>query len=118
MSDALTGPIIIGLSSLLGATVAAFLLWLGTRRKVYLDDLQARYDQMQEDVDRERSARIVAENAFRAEITGLRIEMVGLRVEVRVRDDYIGRLRRHISDGLGPPPEDWPAALTNGSGVT
>lgn len=116
MSDALQTALVIGLSSVVGASVGAFLLWLTTRRKIGLDDLQDRYDQMQEDVDRERAARITDGNNFRAEITGLRIEMAGLRAEVRVRDDYIGLLRRHINDGQQPPPPSWPPALL-GQGV-
>lgn len=123
MTDPLASAVIIGVASMVGAIGGAYLLWLSTRRKVGLDDLQARYDQMQEDVTAERSARqseVAAErtarmsegNSFRSEITALRIEMVSLRAEVRVRDDYIGLLRRHIGDCLPPPPPPYPAALT------
>ena len=103
---------LIAVASIVSALVTAGLMYLGVRRTAGLGDLQARYDQMQEDVDRERSARLTAEHSFRAEITGLRIEMVALRAEVRVRDDYIGSLRRHINDRGSPPPPPYPAALT------
>lgn len=111
MTDALQAAMVIGFSSLAGASVGALLLYIGTRRKVDLDDLQARYDQMQEDVDRERTARMADGNSFRHEITSLRLEMAGLRADVRVRDDYIGVLRRHINDDQGPPAPPWPPML-------
>jgi hypothetical protein len=126
VSDAIQTALVIGASSFLGATMGALLLYFSTRRKVGLDDLQARYDQMQEDVVNERSARVAEvtriegirrseSNQFRSEITGLRIEMVGLRVEVRVRDDYIGQLRHHIEDRKPPPAPPWPLALAGGA---
>lgn len=40
---------------------------------------------------------------------GERIE--NLERRERIRDDYIGRLRKHISDGLPPPPPEWPEEL-------
>lgn len=125
MSDAIQTALVIGVSSFAGATLGALLLYFSTRRKVGLDDLQARYDQMQEDVVSERAARVAevtriehlrdAEGRhFRSEIAGLRIDMVALRVEVRVRDDYIGQLRMHIEDRKPPPAPSWPAVLVGG----
>lgn len=104
--------VVTGLASVLAAAVTAIAFFLVTRKRTNLGDMQAQYDQMQEDLAAERAARMSDRNEFRTEITGLRIEMVGLRAEVRMRDDYIGQLRQHINDRKDPPPPEWPWALT------
>jgi cell division protein FtsB len=58
-------------------------------------------------------------------ISDLRAELAATRAEVAANDrriaalerrdkawaNYVHRLRRHITDGLGPPPPEWPADL-------
>lgn len=38
-------------------------------------------------------------------------EIAELKGSIRLRDDYIGVLRRHIDDGKVPPPPPWPPGL-------
>lgn len=45
------------------------------------------------------------------EQSDLRKRVGQLEHHERIRDDYIIRLRQHISDGLPPPPPEWPEAL-------
>jgi hypothetical protein len=40
-----------------------------------------------------------------------RAEIATLRRTVRIQDDYITVLRRHIADGSPPPPPAWPDGL-------
>src|SRR6478609_2313119 len=96
MNDSLTYALLIGISSILGAGISAVMLFMSTRRGQGFSDMQARYDQMQEDLDSSERRRAESDREFRAEIATLRLEMTGLRAEVRVRDDYIGALRQHI----------------------
>lgn len=101
----------IALATVIGAAAVGVLAYLASRKATVVTNDHARYDQLQEDVDRERRERHTSEASFRAEITMLRIEMAGLRAEVRVRDDYIGQLRRHIDRREDPPPPPYPPEL-------
>lgn len=55
-------------------------------------------------------AQIITE--LRTEISGLRNRVEESEARERLRDDYIHRLRDHISRGEAPPPPPWPEGLT------
>lgn len=97
----------------LGGTISGILFtWWKFRRSQSSTDRNMGYDQLQEDLTNERAARQQNETALRSDITQLRSELAALGVAVRVRDDYIGSLRRYIFDQKEPPPPAWPEALT------
>lgn len=46
------------------------------------------------------------------QIKDLRDRVADLEAVDKIKDDYIGDLRQHIHESKGPPPPDWPLALT------
>lgn len=112
--DAVGDPtnIPVALIALAGTVSGILFTWWKFRRSQSSADRNLGYDQLQEDLTNERSARQTNEAALRLDITQLRHEIAALGVAVRVRDDYIGVLRRYIFDEKEPPPPSWPEALT------
>lgn len=97
----------------LSGTVATILFtWLKFRRSQTSADRNLGYDQIQEDLTNERADRRANEATLRADISSLKMELAAVRLEMRIKDDYIGTLRRHIDQRKDPPPPEWPAALT------
>lgn len=83
------GPIL----TVLGAISAAFLTYRASNRKLRADSGLQMIDQLQE------------------ENVGLRAESARKDRTIRLQDDYIAALRRHIADGQPPPPPAWPTGL-------
>lgn len=82
----------------------------GQERIAQLENLQKFVDQLQEQLTAERLARQDDASRNRTEILELRSD-VGMAMRgIRVRDDYIGVLRRYINDHHPPPPA-YPAEL-------
>lgn len=75
---------------------------------------EARYDNLQQDLDAERNARRDGEARLNAQLLRLNTIVNVLGQDIRIRDDYIMQLRQHIADGLAPPPPPWPISLTKG----
>ena len=97
----------------LGGTIGGIIFtWWKFRKSQTSADHNLGYDQLQEDLTNERSARQTNEAGLRADIAALRAEVAALGVAVRVRDDYIGVLRQAIYNQQPPPPPSWPVALT------
>lgn len=57
-------------------------------------------DQMQEQIQR-----------LDAKIKETDATVAKLRIEIRIRDDYIFALRKQINDEEPPPPKPWPEGL-------
>jgi hypothetical protein len=112
--DATTDPTSIYVALItLGGTIGGIIFtWWKFRKSQTSTDRNLGYDQLQEDLTNERSARQTNEAGLRADIASLRAEVAALGVAVRVRDDYIGVLRQAIYNQTGPPPPSWPVALT------
>lgn len=72
----------------------------------------ARYDNLQEDLKEERNARKQETNDLRADVQRLSGLIAVLGADIRIRDDYIMKLRQHIANGESPPPPEWPISLT------
>jgi hypothetical protein len=79
--------------TLIGVVVSAVLTTRGSDRKLKQDSGQQMIDQLQEEVTRQG------------------LEIAALQRVQRIQGDYIGQLRRHISDGQPPPPPPFPDGL-------
>jgi hypothetical protein len=86
-------PMIVAAITALGVIASAYLTSRVSNRKLRTDAGQMMIDQHQEDA------------------VALRAETAALRRTVRIQDDYITVLRRHIADGSPPPPPAWPPSL-------
>jgi Flp pilus assembly protein TadB len=73
---------------------------------------EARYDNLQQDFQEERVARRRETSELRADVQRLSMMISVLGQDIRVRDDYIMKLRQHIANGQSPPPPEWPVSLT------
>ena len=58
----------------------------------------------------QRETRVVQD--LRADVAILKAERDEALVRERIRDDYIHKLRDHITRGRGAPPPPWPEGLT------
>lgn len=88
------------LLTLAGILVAAILTYRASIKKQRSDDSQLMIDQHQEDIA-----------GLRGEVGSQRVRIDKLERVARVQGDYIGDLRRHISDGRPPPPPPYPEGL-------
>ncbi len=86
-------PMIVAAITALGVIASAYLTSRVSNRKLRSDAGQMMIDQHQEDA------------------AAMRAETATLRRTVRIQDDYITALRRHIADGNPPPPPAWPDGL-------
>lgn len=84
------GPIL----TLVGVIAAAWFTYRGSNRKLKADTGLQLLNERQE------------------EVAELRKELSEARRRERLQGDYIGELRRHISDGNPPPAPSWPPGLT------
>ena len=91
--------------------LAARLAGEATERIAQMDNLQKFVDQLQEQLTTERTSRQEDSTRNRTEILELRSDVAMAMRGIRVRDDYIGVLRRWINDRNPPPPPDYPAEL-------
>jgi hypothetical protein len=73
---------------------------------------EARYDNLQQDFQEERAARRQETSELRADVQRLSMIVSVLGQDIRIRDDYIMKLRQHIANGQSPPPPEWPVSLT------
>lgn len=76
-----------------------------------MDDLQKFVDQVQEQLQQERTAREAEVLRLRAELGEVRLDLAAVLRTNRIQDQYILKLRRWISDGNPPPPPDYPVEL-------
>lgn len=102
----------VALIALSGTVATIFFTWFKFRRSQTSADRNLGYDQVQEDLTNERAARVANEAILRADIASLKRELADVRLEMRIKDDYIGTLRSHIDQRKDPPPPAWPVALT------
>jgi predicted outer membrane lipoprotein len=84
----------------LGVITAAWLTFKASRAKQRADTSMQMIDQHQEDIVE-----------LRKESTEQRQRIGSLERTQRIQGDYIGELRRHISDGRPPPPPPYPEGL-------
>lgn len=102
----------VALIALSGTVATIFFTWFKFRRSQTSTDRNLGYDQIQEDLTNERASRVANEATLRSDIAELKRELIAVRLEMRIKDDYIGTLRRHIDQRKDPPPPAWPTALT------
>lgn len=81
------------------------------QRTATIDNLRKLIDDLQEQVQNERTARAEDNRVNRQAILDLRADVAIATRGVRVRDAYISLLRRHIEDRRDPPPPEWPSEL-------
>lgn len=93
-------PIYVALITAVGVAFGGWLTFLVSRRKQTSDAGMQMIDQHQEDIA-----------GLRGEVTSQRVRIEKIERVARVQGDYIGELRRHITDQRPPPPPPYPEGL-------